>query len=59
VILDYDDNRNEVGMEILHLGKRVPAEMIKRLQFEKAYFIRGVFRISDRFGQQWGSYKRG
>lgn len=34
VILDYDANDNVVGIEILGLSKRVPLEMLKRLQFE-------------------------
>jgi uncharacterized protein YuzE len=36
VILDYDVNGNVVGIEILGLSKRVPAEMLKTLQFERA-----------------------
>ena len=36
VILDYDANGNVVGIEILGLSKRVPAEMLKTLQFERA-----------------------
>jgi uncharacterized protein YuzE len=36
VILDYDVNNNVVGIEILGLSKRVPAEMLKTLQFETA-----------------------
>ncbi len=36
VILDYDVNGNVVGIEILGLSKRVPAEMLKSLQFETA-----------------------
>ena len=34
VILDYDANDNVVGIEILGLSKRVPAEILKSLQFE-------------------------
>lgn len=34
IIFDYDDNNNLVGIEILGLNKRVPPEMLKRLQFE-------------------------
>jgi len=34
VILDYDSNDNVVGIEILGLSKRVPAEMLESLQFE-------------------------
>jgi len=34
VILDYDANGNVVGIEILGVSKRVPREMLKRLEFE-------------------------
>lgn len=34
VILDYDVNDNVVGIEILGLSQRVPAEMLKSLHFE-------------------------
>lgn len=34
VILDYDANDNVIGIEILGLSKRVPAETLKNLQFE-------------------------
>jgi len=34
VILDYDENDNVVGVEILGLSKRVPAETLKTLQFD-------------------------
>jgi uncharacterized protein YuzE len=34
VILDYDAKNNVVGVEILGLSKRVPAEELKSLQFE-------------------------
>lgn len=34
VILDYDANGNVVGIEMLGLSKRVPAEMLKSLQFD-------------------------
>ncbi len=34
VILDYDANNNVVGIEILGLSKRVPAERLKSLTFE-------------------------
>jgi uncharacterized protein YuzE len=34
VILDYDAHNNVVGIEMLGLSKRVPAEMLKSLQFE-------------------------
>ncbi|MCS6926767.1 MAG: DUF2283 domain-containing protein [Candidatus Binatia bacterium] len=34
VILDYDANDNVVGIEILGVSKRVPAEMLKSLHFE-------------------------
>jgi uncharacterized protein YuzE len=36
VILDYDANDNVIGIEILGLSKRVPAETLKSLQFETA-----------------------
>jgi len=36
VILDYDANDNVIGIEILGLSKRVPAETLKNLQFETA-----------------------
>jgi len=36
VIFDYDANDNVVGIEMLGLSKRVPLEMLKRLQFESA-----------------------
>ena len=36
VILDYDANGNVVGIEILGLSKRIPAETLKTLQFEGA-----------------------
>ena len=34
VILDYDAKGNVVGIEMLCLSKRVPAEMLKSLQFD-------------------------
>lgn len=34
VIFDYDAEDNVVGIEILGLSKRVPAETLKILQFE-------------------------
>ncbi len=34
VILDYNDKDDVVGIEILNLSKRVPVEMLKKLQFE-------------------------
>ncbi len=34
VILDFDAQDNVVGIEILGLSKRVPAQMLKSLQFE-------------------------
>ena len=34
VILDYDADGNVVGVEIHGLSKRVPASMLKNLQFE-------------------------
>jgi len=36
VILDYDASGSVVGIEILGLSRRVPAEMLKILQFERA-----------------------
>lgn len=36
VILDYDENDNVVGIEILGLSKRVPVEMLKSIQFDTA-----------------------
>lgn len=36
VILDYDGDNNVIGIEILGLRKRVPAEAPKTLQFETA-----------------------
>lgn len=36
IILDYDADDNVVGVEILGLSKRVPAEMLKTIQFETA-----------------------
>ncbi len=36
VILDYDENDNVVGIEILDLSKRAPVEMLKSLQFDMA-----------------------
>ncbi len=34
VILDYDASDNVVGVEILGLSKRIPAEGLQSLQFE-------------------------
>ncbi len=34
VILDYNDKDDVIGIEILNLSKRVPVEMLKKLQFE-------------------------
>ncbi len=34
VILDYNDEDNVVGIEILGLSKRVPEQTLKKLQFE-------------------------
>jgi uncharacterized protein YuzE len=34
VILDYDANDNVVGIEILGIGKRIPQEMLRKLEFE-------------------------
>ena len=36
VILDYRANRNVIAVEILGLAKRVAAEMLQTLQFERA-----------------------
>lgn len=36
VSLDYDANGNVVGIHILGFSKRVPAEMLKTLQFDRA-----------------------
>ncbi|MDI6816348.1 MAG: DUF2283 domain-containing protein [Actinomycetota bacterium] len=36
VVLDFDANDNVIGIEILGLSKRVPAETLKNLQFETA-----------------------
>ena len=36
VILDYDANDNVVGIEILDLSKRVPAETLKSLHVKTA-----------------------
>ena len=35
IIPDYDANRDVIGVEILGLAKRVPAEMLQTLQFER------------------------
>ncbi|HFE53785.1 MAG TPA: DUF2283 domain-containing protein [Bacteroidetes bacterium] len=34
VIVDYDEHDNVVGIEILGLSKRVPAETLRKLEFE-------------------------
>ena len=34
VILDYDANNNVIGIEILGISKRVPADKLKSLLFE-------------------------
>lgn len=34
VILDYDANDNVIGVEMLGLSKRVPAEMLRKVQVE-------------------------
>gem|GEM_PF-2989897 len=34
VILDYDENDNVIGIEILGICKRVPEQTLKSLQFE-------------------------
>lgn len=36
VILDYDKNDNVVGIEMLEISKRAPANTLKSLQFETA-----------------------
>ena len=36
VILDFDSGGNVIGVEFLGLSKRVPATMLKNLQFETA-----------------------
>lgn len=36
VILDFDSGGNVIGVEFLGLSKRVPAAMLKNLQFETA-----------------------
>lgn len=36
VILDFDDQKKVVGIEILGLKSRVPKEQLQRLQFETA-----------------------
>lgn len=36
LIIDYDGNNNIVGIEILGISKRVPAEALKLMQFETA-----------------------
>lgn len=35
VILDYDANDNVIGVEMLGLSKRVPAEMLEEVKLEK------------------------
>jgi uncharacterized protein YuzE len=34
VILDFDDEGNVIGFELLGLSTRVPADTLKRLEFE-------------------------
>lgn len=34
VVLDYDANDNVIGIELLGLSKRVPVEMLKKVQLE-------------------------
>ncbi|MBI5217487.1 MAG: DUF2283 domain-containing protein [Bacteroidia bacterium] len=34
IILDFDENDNVVGIEILNVSKRVPLDKLKSLQFE-------------------------
>ena len=36
VILDYDDENNLVGIEILHISKRVPSAALSSVQLETA-----------------------
>ena len=36
VILDYNGNNEVVGVEILRAGERVPAEELRKLNFEVA-----------------------
>ncbi len=36
VILDYNASGNVIGVELLGLSKRVPAETLKKIQFETA-----------------------
>lgn len=35
VILDYDANDNVIGVEMVGLSKRVPAEMLEEVKLEK------------------------
>ena len=34
IVLDFNDKNQVVGIEILNIGKRVPAVNLKRMQFE-------------------------
>jgi len=36
IVLDFNDKNQVVGIEILNIGKRVPAVNLKRMQFEVA-----------------------
>jgi len=36
IVLDFNDKNQVVGIEILNVGKRVPAANLKRMQFEVA-----------------------
>ena len=36
VILDYDAQDNVIGLELLHISKRISPEKLKQFQFESA-----------------------
>jgi uncharacterized protein YuzE len=36
VILDFNENNEVVGVEILNVGKRIPASSLKQIHFEVA-----------------------
>ena len=36
VILDFNENNQVVGVEILNVGKRIPASSLKQIHFEVA-----------------------
>lgn len=36
IILDFNEKNDVVGIEILHVGNRVPMEQLKQMQFEIA-----------------------